>query len=335
MKILKIVSTTFFIVCLSSFSKGQNLPSYIPLSYSNPINPLNDLEQLDVFFEGVQIVGMGESTHGTHEFNTMRHRFFKYLVLNHKFNTLFLEADYANCLMANEYVHGAAIDKYEAINNLDLWPWMTEEIGDLFDWMRSYNLENADSIQLNIIGVDMQMYNSTLNEIDKLLFKYGIQSTDTIKYKPIAEADFYRLSKKEILPFSQLLRDKESVDYRSFSNYDQICYSVLLRHLSQIIESKKYPKDYKFRDRKMGENILFNIKNNDTIKGLFWAHNGHLFNVYKEKKGKVTGTAGGILKYYLQTKYLCVVQEFDEGSFNAYNKPNASLKDKSLKGFKL
>ena len=187
-----------YLILSYSISLGQDTSAYIPLISSDPNDSMGDIKQLDQYFENVQIVGMGESTHGTREFSTMRHRFFKYLIINHGFTTIFLEADYANCLMINAYVQGAKIDKYEAISKIDMWPWMTEEMGDLLDWMRAYNIQNPKHEQLSVIGVDVQKYNATLREIDNLLSKYGIAKTDTFTYKSITDNEFVGLKKKEL-----------------------------------------------------------------------------------------------------------------------------------------
>lgn len=99
-----------------------------------------------------------------------------------------------------------------------------------------------------------------------------------------------------------------SVNIQKFSKIDQGAYLLLARHFEQIINSKS-----------------------NSIKGLFWAHNGHIFNIYSsdKKTGKISGYAGGILKATLGNKYFCIIQEFDEGSFNAYHKKGAKNNDKT------
>jgi erythromycin esterase len=325
-----------FILSINN-SYSQDMPTYIPLATTNPDEPWDDLKKIDHYFDDVRIVGMGESTHGTKEFSTMRHRVFRYLVQNHGFNTLFLEADYANCLLANNYIHGGMVDKYDAINNLALWPWMTEEMGDLFEWMRQYNQKNPVSGQLQIIGVDMQKFTTTLTEIDKLSTKYNLPVTDTSIYKPLAENAFYEIKWAEAKQYMALLDEKMQADTSKFSAIDKQKYNLLLRHLSQILEAKKKKKDNIFRDVKMGENILYHLSKDEEIKGLFWAHNYHVYTIFSRNKktGKASGYAGGILKASLGSQFMCIVQEFDEGSFNAFFKPDARAKDSEPTGYTL
>lgn len=80
----------FLLIQCNCFS--QNEINSFPLKHLSPIEETSDLGTLDSLFTNRKIIGVGESTHGTSEFTTMRYRLFKYLVENHEFNTFFLEA---------------------------------------------------------------------------------------------------------------------------------------------------------------------------------------------------------------------------------------------------
>ena len=112
----------------------------IKLKHLEPNAEFSDLKQLDSYFEGVKVVGMGESTHGTHEFFTMRHRMFKFLVEHHGFNTFFLEADYVVCKPIDNYIKTGEGDPAKLIDAIALWPWITQEMLDLVEWMKECRL---------------------------------------------------------------------------------------------------------------------------------------------------------------------------------------------------
>jgi erythromycin esterase len=300
---------------------------------TNNIENNNDLKQLDSYFKDVTIVGMGESTHGTHEFFTMRHRVFRYLVENHDFNTFFLEADYANCLRVNNYIHGSEDNAIESVKSIDMWPWKTSEMVDLVEWMRTYNMKNPHK-QLNFIGVDIQRYVETLTEIDIILKQYKLPITDSLIYQKMLGIDFFSVTRKEeLVIYKKVDEQKKLISSSQFSKNDRYVFNTLIRHLNQIIDGKKYI----LRDRKMAKNIVYHLKLNSTIKGFFWAHNGHIANFYRHKKTrkKWNGSAGGNLKKMIADKYFSIGQEFHEGSFNSYYPDTNSTEIINGQGFTL
>lgn len=294
---------------------------YIPLQSSDPEVSLEDLNSLNQHFDGVKIVGMGESTHGSHEFFTMRHRMFKYLVLNHGFNTFFLEADYANCLPIDRYIKGADGNLDKLVKNIDLWPWSTREMANLIKWMKIYNKQHPTSM-LNFIGCDMQKIKSTVTEIDHIISKYSSTSVDTTGYTNFFDLTVYKDKKVlSISYYDSLLEYKDNIISKlPLIPSDKFTYQTLSKHFNQIVK-EKFDSYLSYRDIKMAENILYHMNNDQSIKGFFWAHNTHTFNIYRNHKDlkKALYRAGGILKKQLGKEYYMIAQDFDQGGFNAYN----------------
>ena len=77
----------FSFLLISAFGYSQNKIRTINLSDSGNSLNIDYLKQLDSIFEKSRIIGLGESTHGTSEFTTIRAQIFKYLVKNLFFNT--------------------------------------------------------------------------------------------------------------------------------------------------------------------------------------------------------------------------------------------------------
>ena len=73
----------------------------------DPSLNVDDLEPLGTHLQDVQIVALGEQSHGTHEFFLLKHRLLKYLVTRLGFRAFVLEASRARCRPINDYVlHG-------------------------------------------------------------------------------------------------------------------------------------------------------------------------------------------------------------------------------------
>lgn len=322
---LKVLLTVLVLINNTTEVVGQTTINYKPLKSFDPNDNLDDLAALDTFFSKSKIVGMGESTHGTHEFFQNRHRVFRYLVENHGFNVFFLEADYSNCLRVNRYIQGEKDDLRAVVKSIALWPWVTEEMAALIKWMRAYNLTIKSPNKLQFIGCDMQMINSTISEINYLVTSHGSTLIDSSKYIRYTEKEFFELSEDEIIDNYKpvVTRSKDLLTTLQFDNEDRYIYQTLIRQLEQIIEYGIKSKFRYYRDIKMGENILYHLENNSSIKGFYWAHNMHVANYYFPNKKENLGVyrAGGVLKNKLREEYFIIGQDFDQGTFNAYYVP--------------
>ncbi|GAA2942484.1 hypothetical protein GCM10011428_71460 [Streptomyces violaceus] len=63
-----------------------------------------DLRPLDRMIGDARVVGLGEATHGSHEFFALKHRVFRHLVEEQGFRTFALEAPWSTGLRLNAYV---------------------------------------------------------------------------------------------------------------------------------------------------------------------------------------------------------------------------------------
>lgn len=276
-----IIATLFLGLSILSF--GQKKIDYIPLSSFSPTANDDDLKQLDTFFKDKQIIGIGESTHGTSEFTAMRHRLFKYLVEHHQFNTFFLEADYNACKRVNRYIHGADDHVDSALMNVLLWPWITREMTVLIDWMRLYNAENDN--KLSFIGCDMQLLEDERKELD--LFFKGNEEVIGKLDRMFTFVNNGRSSDSVSLlnAFSEwniildLTRDERSNDWK-----------LIKKGVSQWFEAC-FEKSFDLRDSCMAENMMCYSSLNLGTKGMYFAHNSHSgkytfrsANKYREEK---------------------------------------------------
>lgn len=300
---------------------SQNDTIVTQLNSIVPTENDSDLQQLDRYFKTAQVVGLGESTHGTHEFWMMRFRIFQYLVKHHDFSIFFLEADYANCLRLNRFILGSDDDVEEAIQDLGQWPWITAEMVEIANWMRTYNSMDPQR-KLKFMGVDAQNYNSTLKQIDALLYKYDLPTTDTLLYQPISFAEFFKLKPKQMESYFELVASKD-VDLSKFNSEDRTEYSNLLIHLKQSVEIQSHKKSgdqSEMRDKYMGKNLLRYLEDKQGSRGIYWAHTGHSatlsFGDFKTEDWG--GSTGGYLKEVLGQGYFSIGLDFDEGSFNAW-----------------
>lgn len=114
------------------------------------------LELPDALFTGVEIVGMGEATHGTHEFFTLKRRFFQLLATRHHYRTFALEATLGGALFLNDYVTEGTGNLDSLLQKIDFWMYRSGEMKEFIEWMRGYNAGKPRAQQLTFYGLDMQ-----------------------------------------------------------------------------------------------------------------------------------------------------------------------------------
>ncbi len=84
-----------------------------------------------------KIIGLGESTHGTHEFFSFKSELFRRLVTKHGFNTLLFEDSQEPCRLVNDYISGKDISLTSVCNEL-YSVWQTEELKQLLVWLKNH-----------------------------------------------------------------------------------------------------------------------------------------------------------------------------------------------------
>src|SRR5688572_26025817 len=107
----------------------------MPLRTLEPGHGYEDLEPLRAQFDGVKIVGLGESTHGVHEFFLVKHRLVEFLVTQLGFTVFALEASYAACQPINDYVLHGIGNRADVLSGQHYLAWDTQEFAALIDWI--------------------------------------------------------------------------------------------------------------------------------------------------------------------------------------------------------
>ncbi|NYD48744.1 erythromycin esterase [Actinomadura luteofluorescens] len=132
-----------------------------PLLTTEPDDGTRDLRALGRMIGDTPVVGLGEATHGTHQFFSFKQRVFEYLVKEKGFTTFMLELNWGTGLRLNDYVlYGkgdpAAIMRQEFQQNYRLFA--NEDYLRLIRWMRHYNTGNPKR-PLQFMGDDVYFTN--------------------------------------------------------------------------------------------------------------------------------------------------------------------------------
>src|SRR5258708_6286451 len=115
-----------------------------------------DLQPLQSLVGNASIVGLGEETHGTHEFFTMKARLVEFLVSRMGFNTFIMENNWGASRLIDAYINGGQGNVEDVMRMSLFFSWQTQEYRDMLEWMRAYNTDATHTTKIHFIGMDCQ-----------------------------------------------------------------------------------------------------------------------------------------------------------------------------------
>ena len=142
---------------------------------SVPFGEFHDTKQMPKGFQFLKdhlgqprILALGESTHGTSEFFTLKHQMFKFAVEEMGFRVFALEDNQLACEKVNQYILGQLdIETKEAMSHF-FAVWYTDEVRDLIQWMKERNARHPND-PVYFAGFDMQDYKLPLQAVTHFL----------------------------------------------------------------------------------------------------------------------------------------------------------------------
>ena len=109
---------------------------------SSTVSVNMELAQTDVgsiaVSEEVQVVGLGEASHGVSEYQEMKAEVFQALVEKNGCRTFVIEGDFGDALKVDDYIHGGEGTAKEAAARIGFRIYRTEEMEALIDFLKKY-----------------------------------------------------------------------------------------------------------------------------------------------------------------------------------------------------
>jgi erythromycin esterase len=269
------------------------------------------------------VVGVGEATHGAHEFFRLQTHTFMNLVRDKGFGTFAREVSWSAGLRLDDYVvHGtgdpARIMREEFQAN---YLWNTEEYLDLVQWMRAHNQRHRDKVRF--MGDDIAYPGPEL--FDRV-------RTYAQRHRPWLVAELDRLH-DGLAPTAGITEWLTTYPGRPAAeraaNRDRAWQAVdlLLRNdsdpwtvqharvIAQSMTMWASPDGFRYRDEAMADNVLWwRAHTGDKI--VLAAHDGHVAEEsYWASYPRVQGT---YLRERLGDRYLSVGTTFHHGGFHLF-----------------
>lgn len=292
-------------------------------SSAEPNTDDKDLGFLKEMVGNAKIVSLGEGTHGTHEFFSMKHRIIKYLIEKMGFTVFAIEANMPEARKVNNYVLNGIGNPKDVLAGLYFWTWNTQEVLNMLEWMREYNASKKGKIEF--WGFDMQYPNVAIKNTLYFLHKFD-------------SAYFYEANEKyqKVIAFNNELKKMKStpdnIIFEPFLEYATDVYNHLKENLNKynsienkdstkwylqnsriVIQSLEYRmQKHQSRDESMAINVqwILNYLPENT-KIILWAHNGHV------SKRKVWKPMGSYLNDVYGSKMVVMGFCFNKGEYTA------------------
>jgi erythromycin esterase len=233
-----------------------------------------DLASLASVVAKARVVGLGESTHGTHEVFQLKHRLLEYLVTQQGFTTLALEVDYGYAETLNEYIQTGAGDSLTVHQAVGFDIWDTTEFWDLVKWLRAYNQQHATKIRY--VGLDMQNPEPNLLRLEH----FATQRADTVLGRRVRDlrATYAALDKASPATKLRLVRLSDEL----VQHLHAVAAPAAMQQHGQVLRQRagmtQAANGILFRDQAMATNLAWLLRQEPAAKVVVWAHNIHILH---------------------------------------------------------
>jgi erythromycin esterase-like protein len=253
--------------------------------------PLNYRTILDSVGDDVDVVMLGEASHGTHEFYHHRAEITKLLILEKGFNLVGLEADYPDTHKVNHFVlnsrHSKDKTSKQALNAFDsrfpLWMWRNNVMVDFVDWLRKHNdSRNEGSDKTELYGLDVYSLEASRDAVLSFLDKYDpeLPGLAAMAQEAYAGSSKRRGNAKDA---DRVLKELEKYHVK-FPVFEELFVAIQnARCVKGAMDYYNNGCSWNTRDNHMFETVkqVMNRSgdvNNQRAKTVIWAHNSHLGN---------------------------------------------------------
>jgi erythromycin esterase len=297
----------------------------LELASSDLVADTSDLQPVRTWLTGVKLIGLGDGTHGTHEYYTIKKRLIEFLAREEGVTVVMFEGGWAEFNEITHYLLTGQGSPRELLRSDGYFFWEYKEMIDLLLWARSFNEQRGARPPLTFRGVDNYPFGS---RTDVLNF---FQQVDPA-YKATAAAKYNCgggvacfVSAQEVR--RQLLDNRQRYqDASSVARFLEVLQSA--RVAEQWHEASTAPQGNaaEYRERFMAENIstVFQMYEPDT-RAFFWGHNEHVGKNFLElsenpASNTQTRSTGNFLNAQFGNQYYVFGSAFLEGSFIAIRK---------------
>ncbi|WP_413366187.1 erythromycin esterase family protein [Lysinibacillus sp. 3P01SB] len=264
--------------------------------------PLND-QSLDKVLEAIgnaRIVMIGEASHGTSEFYSIRAELSKRLINQKGFNVIAVEGDWPSAQAVNRYVKGYGNEEESArdvllksFNRWPTWMWANEEIEQFTEWLKEKN--TLLDKKVGFYGIDLYSLYESIDEVLNFLSEnpqYNVDLEHARKafscFEPynrmpehyaLSAARFTEECISEVSSLLKSLRNHEEQYPDKHEEDLNVIMNALVAKNAELYyrEMMQDAISWNTRDQHMVEAVNELIKyHGEDAKIIIWEHNTHI-----------------------------------------------------------
>jgi erythromycin esterase len=284
-----------------------------------------DLEPLRTIVGGAAVVGLGDGTHGTHEFYTVKLRMLDFLVRELDFDVVSFEASFAVYERLNAYVHGGAGDPRGVLGEaraVGYYFWDTEEILAVVEWMRTYNAHRGERRAISIAGADIWYPKPAAEAVIAYLRAVDPGAAS------VAEDDYRCVLVTTGLVANACTIAGPQAAYDRLAaragdpGSNQRAFEDALQHARVVLQSFSA---YNRRDPNMAANVLWLREHrSQSRRVVYWAHSEHVGKTASPHV--VTDPAGVVLRNALGSDYVAIGTLTGSGEYRTWTGATAMIR---------
>jgi erythromycin esterase len=325
----------FLLLCVialqrAAFAQDSAVVSWIretaiPLRTVDAGSGFADLAPLKAVLANVRIVGLGESSHGTSEFQRVKHRLFEFLVKEMGYTVFTMEASYSDAQPMNDYILHGKGNRADVLSKLGYVAWDMEEFAAMVDWMRAYNRTVPEARKIRFYGVDI--YRNSVGR-EKVLatvrrvLPTAVATTDSL-FRTLAEQERRWPSWDTTViaaaraPLDALASKLEARRHAAPAELTPAEWDETI----QLVDVMRQQAVLQHRDQYMAQNLVYVIDHEALgRKFVYWAHDVHVnTDSLSPSEPRITSSkvisAGAFLRKRYGDRYYALGLYFNQGTY--------------------
>jgi len=257
-----------------------------------------NLEPLLQRIGDARVVLLGEASHGTSEFYSMREQISRALIERKGFTFIAIEGDWPDAARIDHYVRHAtySASEWTAFARFPTWMWRNHEVREFVDWLRKRNGLVEPGQRVAFHGLDLYSLFSSIRSVLSYLDdvdpqtarvarqRYGCLTpwqTDPTTYGQAALTGTYQTCEHEVVSMLSDLLQK----HRAYAEHDGERFLDAVQNAKLIASAEQY-----YRIMYYGSRASWNLRDSHMFgtlqnllhfhgpesKAIVWAHNSHV-----------------------------------------------------------
>ena len=289
-----------------------------------------DLEPLRTMIGPSTLVGLGDDTHGTHEFYTVKLRVIDFLVREMGFDVVAFEAPFPLFNKINAYVQGEPGDVRAFLDQARLLGygfWNVEEMLAIVEWMHDYNAHRGERPAVSIAGIDTYDQKNAAQEVVAFLAALDLAASAAAQqdyqcvYDGAPTGDAACHTSTQRVYDALAARETELVPLTPPHAYDEALQNA--RVVRQYYDNGAFSEG---RDQAMADNTLWLREHRGTSRHLLvWAHQEHAAK--SRMHALRQRSMGSMIRSSIGDDYFVIGTSTRQGSFQTWLPNSGGLPD--------